>query len=78
MEMQQATALLSKEQIRTLPAFQNLSAENILVIQTLEQCMAIQTELHAIAVFGFDTESKPTFKVGEKSTGPPFNSTFNT
>ena len=70
MEMQQATALLSKEQIRTLPAFQNLSTENILVIQTLEQCMAIQTELHAIAVFGFDTESKPTFKVGEKSTGP--------
>lgn len=70
MEMQQATAHLSKEQIRALPAFQNLSAENILVIQTLEQCMAIQTELHAVAVFGFDTESKPTFKVGEKSTGP--------
>ena len=70
MEMQQATAILSKEQIRALPAFQNLSAENILVIQTLEQCMAIQTELHAVAVFGFDTESKPTFKVGEKSTGP--------
>ncbi|MCH7335777.1 3'-5' exonuclease domain-containing protein 2 [Acinetobacter sp. NIPH 2699] len=70
MEMQQPMIPLTKEQIRALPAFQNLNHENILVIQTLEQCLAVQAELNAILIFGFDTESKPTFKVGEKSTGP--------
>ncbi|UUM29248.1 3'-5' exonuclease domain-containing protein 2 [Acinetobacter colistiniresistens] len=61
---------VTKEYIRTLPVFPNLTAENILVIQTLEQCLALQAELDAIRIFGFDTESKPTFKVGEQSTGP--------
>ncbi|WP_437341435.1 3'-5' exonuclease [Acinetobacter higginsii] len=70
MDTPQHTLPLSKEQIRTLPAFQNLSTDRILVIQTLEQCKTIQAELASIQVFGFDTESKPTFKVGEKSTGP--------
>ncbi|WP_336041829.1 3'-5' exonuclease [Acinetobacter dispersus] len=70
MDTPQHTPLLSKEQIRALPAFQNLSTDRILVIQTLEQCKEIQAELASIQVFGFDTESKPTFKVGEKSTGP--------
>lgn len=62
--------LLSKEQIRALSAFQNLNFENILIIQTLQHCLSIQDELYQTHIFGFDTESKPTFKVGEKSTGP--------
>ncbi|WP_436862163.1 3'-5' exonuclease [Acinetobacter haemolyticus] len=70
MNMQQHSPPLNKQQIRGLPAFQNLATDHIFVIQTLEQCKAIQTELYSIQVFGFDTESKPTFKVGEKSTGP--------
>lgn len=70
MDTPQHTPPLSKEQIRALPAFKNLSTDRILVIQTLEQCKSIQAELTSIQVFGFDTESKPTFKVGEKSTGP--------
>ncbi|MCY6412478.1 3'-5' exonuclease [Acinetobacter sp. VNH17] len=70
MEMQEQTVALSKEQIRALPAFQNLHPENILVIRTLEQCREIQDELNQVKILGFDTESKPTFKVGEKSTGP--------
>lgn len=70
MEMQQQTALLSKEQIRTFPAFQNLNPDRIYVIHTLNQCLQIEAELKSVQVFGFDTESKPTFKVGEKSTGP--------
>ncbi|WP_373279037.1 3'-5' exonuclease [Acinetobacter colistiniresistens] len=61
---------ITKEYIRTLPVFPNLATDNILVIQTLEQCLALQAELDAIQIFGFDTESKPTFKVGEQSTGP--------
>ena len=70
MEMPSPMLPLSKEQIRALPAFQNLAPENIVIIQTLEQCLAIQTELYATTIFGFDTESKPTFIVDEKSTGP--------
>ncbi len=70
MEMQQQTALLSKEQIRTFPVFQNLNPDRIYVIQTLDQCLQVEAELKSVQVFGFDTESKPTFKVGEKSTGP--------
>jgi len=70
MEVHQQKVPLSKEFIRDLPAFQNLATEQIVIIQTLPQCLAIQDELKAISIFGFDTESKPTFKVGEKSTGP--------
>lgn len=70
MNMQPSTVPFNKEHIRALPAFQNLTTTHILVIQTLEQCKAIQAELTSIQVFGFDTESKPTFKVGEQSTGP--------
>ncbi|WDZ51445.1 3'-5' exonuclease domain-containing protein 2 [Acinetobacter vivianii] len=67
---QHAVAPLSKEQIRALPAFENIASDKIIVIQTLEQCLALQDQLSSIQVFGFDSESKPTFKVGEKSTGP--------
>ncbi|WP_081408988.1 MULTISPECIES: 3'-5' exonuclease [Acinetobacter] len=70
MDTPQHTPPLSKEYIRALPAFQNPSTDRILVIQTPAQCKAIQAELASIQVFGFDTESKPTFKVGEQSTGP--------
>lgn len=70
MEMPQQTMLLSKEHIRALPAFQNLDTDKILVIQTPQQYLSIQNELYQTPIFGFDTESKPTFKVGEKSTGP--------
>ena len=40
------------------------------VIQNLEQCEAIRAELEQVSIFGFDSESKPTFQVGEVSTGP--------
>ena len=58
------------EDIRQLPLFQNLNAENILLIHSLEQCQTIESELKQVSVFGFDTESKPTFVKGEISTGP--------
>lgn len=69
--METATTVpLSKADIQTLPVFQTLSIENIHVLETLEQCLSIENELYAADVLGFDTESKPTFKVGEVSTGP--------
>lgn len=60
----------SKEQIQQFPRFQNLPKQAIHVIQNLEQCEAIRAELEHTTIFGFDTESKPTFQVGEVSTGP--------
>lgn len=62
--------LPSKVEIQQFPRFQNLPKQAIHVIQNLEQCEAIRAELEQVAIFGFDSESKPTFQVGEVSTGP--------
>ncbi|WP_349928357.1 3'-5' exonuclease [Acinetobacter sp. A1-4-2] len=62
--------LPSKEQIQAFPSFKNLPMQQIQVINSLEQCHALEAELTHCAVLGFDSESKPTFRVGEVSTGP--------
>ena len=62
--------LPSKEQIQQLPIFQNLPLQQIQVIHSLQQCHAIEQELKTCTLFGFDSESKPTFNKGEVSTGP--------
>lgn len=62
--------LPSKVEIQKFPRFQNLPKQAIHVIQNLEQCEAIRAELEQVSIFGFDSESKPTFQVGEVSTGP--------
>lgn len=64
------SVLPSKEQIQQLPIFQNLPLQQIQVIHSLQQCHAIEQELKTCTLFGFDTESKPTFNKGEVSTGP--------
>ena len=61
---------LDKTTIQQLPPFQNLSRSQIVVLQTHTQCEALCQELKTCPILGFDTESKPTFKVGEISTGP--------
>lgn len=60
----------SPEEIHSYPRFQNLPLENIELIASFEQCQAVAHELSAATLFGFDTESKPTFRKGEVSTGP--------
>nr|WP_296279707.1 3'-5' exonuclease [uncultured Acinetobacter sp.] len=60
----------SKEQIQTFPRFQNLSLENVVVINSLQQCKNIEHALKTAPLLGFDTESKPTFIKGEVQTGP--------
>lgn len=62
--------LPSKEQIQELPVFENLPMQQIHLIHSIEQCLAIEQELKSCALLGFDTESKPTFTKGEVSTGP--------
>lgn len=64
------TLLPSPEEIRQLPVFKNLSAENIILINNLEQCLLVANEIKSATILGFDTESKPTFIKGEVSTGP--------
>lgn len=64
------TILASKEEIQRYPLFKNLPRNRIYVISNLEQCLALKDELYATALFGFDSESKPTFRKGEIQTGP--------
>ena len=68
--MSEAPSLLDKASIQQLPLFKNLNHQNIVVIENIEQCKTIEEELKAAIFLGFDSESKPTFRVGEVSTGP--------
>lgn len=68
--MSETPSLLDKASIQQLPPFKNLNHQNIVVIENIEQCKTIEEELKAAIFLGFDSESKPTFRVGEVSTGP--------
>lgn len=68
--MSEASPLLDKASIQQLPPFENLNYQNIVVIENIDQCKTIEEELKNAVVLGFDSESKPTFRVGEVSTGP--------
>lgn len=62
--------LNSLEKISEFPLFQRLPFKQIYVLNDRHSCLAIEKQLKNISIFGFDTESKPTFRKGEKSTGP--------
>ena len=70
LNMSEAPSLLDKASIQQLPPFKNLNHQNIVVIENTEQCKTIEEELKNAIFLGFDSESKPTFRVGEVSTGP--------
>lgn len=53
-----------------LPRFAGLAPEQILLPRSHADCLAAAEEILAAGVAGFDTEAKPTFKVGETSGGP--------
>ncbi len=59
-----------KEAIALLPAFERLELDRITWVHTAEQARQAQTALLRARAWGFDTESKPTFRVGEASDGP--------
>lgn len=58
------------EKIASLPWFDGLTLENIHLVETREAAEQAYNELVHHKVLGFDTESKPTFVKGQKSTGP--------
>lgn len=62
--------LPDKDQINRLEPFEVLGLGAVQVVATAQQAEAAFEDLKAGAVVGFDTESKPTFRVGERSEGP--------
>ena len=59
-----------KEAIALLPAFERLDLSRITWVSTGAQARQAAAQLQEAKAWGFDTESKPTFKVGEQSDGP--------
>lgn len=60
----------SKEEIALLPLFERLALTQVTVVATAAQAEAAAVVLAAAPVWGFDTESKPTFVRNEVSGGP--------
>ncbi len=59
-----------KDAIALLPPFERLGLDRITLVSTGAQAMAAHGQLLKASAWGFDTESKPTFRVGEASDGP--------
>ena len=59
-----------KEAIALLPPFERLGLDRITLVTTGTQASQAYEQLVVATAWGFDTESKPTFKVGEQSDGP--------
>lgn len=60
----------TKSEIALLEPFAGLTLERIHVPATTAEFAAAAAEIKAAGIVGFDTESKPTFAVGEMSNGP--------
>ena len=59
-----------KETIALLPEFPRLGLDHITLVHTGQQAQLAYDALIGSPAWGFDTESKPTFRVGEASDGP--------
>ncbi len=59
-----------KDAIALLAAFERLGPDRITLVNTGAMAQAAFELLAREPAWGFDTESKPTFNVGEKSDGP--------
>jgi ribonuclease D len=59
-----------KEAIALLPVFERLGPDRITLVTDAQTAHAARAALADAPAWGFDTESKPTFRVGELSDGP--------
>ena len=59
-----------KDAIALLPPFERLGLDRIALVTTGNQAHEAKARLVNAPAWGFDTESKPTFRVGEVSDGP--------
>jgi hypothetical protein len=60
----------TKAETALLPPFPGLSLDQIHVPSSRTECHDAVDEILAAGVGGFDTEAKPTFRAGQKSSGP--------
>ncbi len=60
----------SKEQIALLPEFDRLGLNRITLVSTAAQAQEAKAALADAPIWGFDTESKPTFFKDQLSDGP--------
>lgn len=58
------------EEIALLPPFERIGLDRIVLVSTRAQAEEATAILLAEPVWGFDTESRPTFQAGEPSEGP--------
>jgi ribonuclease D len=63
-------AIPDKDAIALLPPFERLGMDRITLVCTGTQAREAHARLVDTPAWGFDTESKPTFRVGEVSDGP--------
>jgi ribonuclease D len=68
--MSQPKQVPHKEEIAKLELFEGLGMDQVFLITNERQAGRAREELLGAEMVGFDTESKPTFRKGEKSTGP--------
>lgn len=66
----QAPAMPSPEEIALLEPFERIGLAHIRLVATEAQAEAAAGSLLRAPAWGFDTESRPTFNVGEASEGP--------
>lgn len=59
-----------KDAIAMLPPFARLGLDRIALVTSKTEAEAAYAALTVASAWGFDTESKPTFRVGERSDGP--------
>jgi len=59
-----------KDAIALMPVFDRLNLDCIHLVSDAQQAESAREQLMQHKAWGFDTESKPTFKVGEVSDGP--------
>jgi len=60
----------TKSEIALMEQFPGLLLESIHVPESRDEFASATAEIKAAGIVGFDTESKPTFSVGEVSEGP--------
>lgn len=59
-----------RTEIEAMKPFHGLTLESVLVVTNADEVACARDELLGSKVVGFDTESKPTFRKGQTSTGP--------
>jgi ribonuclease D len=66
----EAPAIPAPEEIALLEPFERIGLAGIRLVATQAQAELAARALEQAPAWGFDTESRPTFKVGEASEGP--------